>query len=106
MLIKSRVLADEQRVDKKRRDFAQRNFESVRAGQAAVNFTIDIEYGVALRHFADLFQVEGLGPDAVKYENTQAARRDQPEQREFPAVAEQATAAFFSRTYSDEKFHR
>ena len=66
MLIKARVLAGEERIDKERRDFIERNTQPIGAGEAAVNFSIDIEHGVALRHCTDFFHVEARSPGAVE----------------------------------------
>ena len=73
VLVKASVFARQHRIDEKRRDFVKRNLQPIRAGQAAVNFSVDVEDGVALRHFADLLHVEGLRPRPVKKKNAKPA---------------------------------
>ena len=75
VLVKARVLARQHRTDEERRDLAQGNLQTVRAGQAAVNFSIDIINRVSLRHFADIFHVEGLRPRPVKEKDGEAGAR-------------------------------
>ena len=76
VLIEASVLAREHRGNKKRRYFAERNLQTVRAGETTVDFSIHIENRVSLRHFADLFHVKGLSPRSVKEEDSKTAGRD------------------------------
>src|SRR6266403_3825179 len=105
MLIKTRVLARQQRVDEIRRNFIKRNAQPVRTREATVYFSIDIEHGVALRHRADFFHVEARGPRAVKQKQRQTAAGDQQEERNFPAVAKKFTALFSARLEPGQEFH-
>src|SRR5712664_227187 len=95
MLIEPSVLAHQHRIDEKRRDFAQGNLETIRASQAAVNFSIDIVNGVSLRHFADTLHVEGLRPRPVKEEDGETGGRQQDKQSDFPAITKKAAPASF-----------
>ena len=105
MLIEPSVLAHQHRIDEKRRDFAQGNLETIRASQAAVNFSIDIVNGVSLWHFADIFHVKGLRPRPVEEEDGKAGASQQNKQSDFPAVAEKAAPASFPGAEAGEKFH-
>src|ERR1700736_3542679 len=100
MLIKTRVFACQQRCGKKRRDLIERHAQAIRAGKTAVNLSIDIENGVALRHGAHLFHVETGGPRAVENEKGQTSRPDQADQADFPTVAKK-----FALPGPGEKFH-
>src|SRR5438132_1102463 len=90
-----------------RRDFAQRDFETIGPRQAAVNFSIDIVNGASFGHFADVFHVERLGPGAVKKKNGEHRARQQKKKRDLPAVAkENVSAHFLWASKASEKFHR
>ena len=107
MFVEPGVLARQHRIDEIRGDFAQRDLEPVRAGQATVNFPINIVNGVSLRHFANVLHVEGLRPCSVKEEDREAGGRQQNKQGDFPAVAKKKVPArFVSRSKKSEKFHR
>src|SRR5207253_5191066 len=101
MLIKARVLAGKQGIDKKRRNLIERNFQPVRSGEAAVNFSVDIKNRIAFRHLADFLRVECRGPAGVKKKHSETGRRDQSKQRELPAVTEE-----FALSGASEEFHR
>jgi len=106
VLIKTRILPGQHGIDKKGRDLIERNLQPVRAGETAVDFSIDIEDGIALGHFADLLHIEGSGPGSVEKENSQTAGREQAEKREFPAIAKNFAALFLLRTVPGKEFHR
>ena len=104
MLEKARVLACDHRVDKKRRDFVQRHLQPIRTREPAVNFSIDVEDRVALRHVAHLLHVEGLRPDGVERQDGEERRERQRQQGEFPPDPEFAPA--FLVRGAREKLHR
>ena len=79
--------------------------ETVRAGQAAVNFSIDIINGVSLRHLADVLHVERLRPRPIKEEDREAGGCQQNKQRDLPAVTEKSVPAFLSRPKAGEELH-
>ena len=95
VFVKAGVFAREQRIDKKRRDFIQRHFQPVRAGQPAVDFAIDVENRVALRHRADAFQVERLRPDGVEREHGRERRRAAARRRQKASTQRQPAATLF-----------
>ena len=66
MLVEACVFAYEQRLDKERRNFFERDLQPVGAGKAAVDLAVDVEDGIALRHRAETLQVEGLCPDGIE----------------------------------------
>jgi hypothetical protein len=66
VFVKARVLAYEQRLDKERRNLFERNLQPVRAGKTAVDFAVDVEDGIALRHRPETLQIEGLCPDGIE----------------------------------------
>src|SRR5882724_8254222 len=106
MLIKSRVLARQHGRDELWGDFAQRNLETIRAGKAAVNLPVDIVNGASLRHFPDVFHVEGLRPGAVKEKSGEHSARQQKKQRYLPAVTKKNISARFLRaSKAGEQFH-
>ena len=104
MLEKARVLARDHRIDEKRRDFVQRHLEPIRTREPAVNFSIDIEDRVALRHVSYLLHVEGLRPDGVERQDGEERRERQRQQGEFPPDPEFAPA--FLVRGAREKLHR
>src|SRR6266542_2489915 len=106
VLVGPRVLARQHRIDENRRDFAEGNLKTIRASQAAVNFSIDIVNGVSLRHFADILHVEGLRPRPIKEEDGEAGDRQQNKQSDFTAVTEKAAPATFPGAEAGEEFHR
>ena len=77
MLEETRVFPHQQGVDESRRNFVQRNDQPIRSCQSAINFPINIENSIALRHFADLFHVEGVRPGGVKDQNAQPSSADE-----------------------------
>src|SRR3982751_6200361 len=78
----------------------------IRACKAAVNFPIDIVNGASLRHFSDVFHVEGLCPGPVKEKNREQTCRQQKKQRYLPAVTNEDVCALFFRTSNaSEHFH-
>ena len=84
----------------------QGDLKTVRAGEAAVNFSIDIVNGASLRHFPDVFHIEALRPSAVKKKNGEHGARQQKEQRNLPAVSEKNIAARFPwSSKASEQFH-
>src|ERR1700682_5093448 len=101
MLEKSRVLARQERIDKKRRDLIQRHLQPVRAGEPAVDFPIHVEDRVALRHITDGFQAERLPPDGVEHHPPKNGGDWQRDQRQLPANAKLAST-FFWRSASKE----
>src|SRR4029453_12584174 len=106
MVIESGVFARQHRCDELWRDFAQRNLQTIRAGEAAVNFTVDIVNGASLRHFPDVFHVEGLRPGAVKEKNGERSACQQKKQRYLPAVTKKNISARFLRaSKAGEQFH-
>ena len=105
MPIKPGVLARQERIDEKRRDFIERDPQPVCAGKSAVNFSIDIEDGVALRHGPDFFHVETGRPRAVKKEQRQTDPGNQDEERDLPTVTKKFTALFPARPEPGQKFH-
>src|SRR5260370_32997638 len=106
MLIKALVFAREQRVDEKRRDFIERNAQTIRARETAVDFSIDIEDGVALWHRADFFHVEARSPRPVKKKQGQTNPRDQDEECDLPPVTKRSTALFPALPEPCQKFHK
>ena len=105
MLEEPRVFPGQDRVNEIRRDFVERDLHPIRAGESAVDFAVDVEYGVALRHVADLFQVIGLRPDRVEKEDGENEHDGQPEKRELPGNAD-ASPALFSSGRAHEEVHR
>ena len=84
----------------------ERNLQTVRASETTVDLPIDIENGISLRHFVDLFHVEGLRPRSVEQENSETTGGDHRKQRDLPAVAEKAISTFlFSGSETSEQFH-
>ena len=69
------VFAGEQGVDEKRRDLVQRHHHPIRAREPAVDFAVDVENRIPLRHFADVFQIERLRPGRVEQEDAKNRRR-------------------------------
>ena len=66
MLKKARIFPDQERIDKKRRDLVEVDLDPVRAGETAVNFAVDVEDGIALRHVAAVLGVKPTGPAQAK----------------------------------------
>ena len=112
VLVEAGVFAREQRLNEERRNFLERNFQPIGAGQTAVDFAVDVENGVALRHGADPFQVEGLGPDRVEGEHGDDERDRQGNEEEGQHPAPAAAALFVRRAGrfpargAREEFHR
>ena len=104
--VETSILARQHRGDKKRRDFAERDLQTVGAGETTVDFSIDIKNSVPLGHFADLFHIESLRPRSVKEENSETDGRHRSEQGDLPAVAEQASYTFPSGSETSKEFHR
>src|SRR5712692_9368878 len=105
MLIKAGVFARQQSIDEKRRNFVERNAQPVRASETAVNFSVEIEDGVALRHGPDFFHVEARSPRAVKKKQGQTDSGDEDEERDLPTVTKKFTALFPTRSEPGQKFH-
>src|SRR6266446_1284056 len=106
VLIKTRILPGQHGIDKKGRDLIERNLQPVRAGETAINFSIDIEDGVALGHFAHLLHIKGSGPGSEEKENAQTAGHEQAEKRKLPAETKKFAAPLPSRLSASEQFHR
>ena len=103
MLVEARVFACEQRLDKERRNFFERNLQPVRAGKTAVDLAVDVEDGIALRHRADALQVEGLCPDGVEGENRddEGERERDEEKRQGPNASRAGVSCFRAAVLRD-----
>ncbi len=55
MFVEAGVFADEEGLDEMGRHFLERHLQAVGAGESAVDFAVDVEDGVALRHRAEAF---------------------------------------------------
>jgi hypothetical protein len=94
MIEEACVFPCHQRIDEKRRDFVERNDHPIGARETAVDFAVDVEDGVALRHRADAFQVERLRPDGVEHEHGGQRRRGQQQEKKNEEPAPAAAASF------------
>src|SRR5439155_21425781 len=107
------VFPREERLEEKGGNLLERNLQPVRARETAVDFAVDIEDSIALRHCADTFQVEGLRPDGEKRKDGDRERdrhRDE-EKGKHPAPAAAASllvdpASSRATGGAREKFHR
>ena len=106
VVIKPHIFTSQHRLNEKRRNFAERDFQTVRTRETTIDFSIDIIDGVAFRHLADFFHVERLRPCPVKEKNRSTAAHDNCQQRDLPAVPEKAMPALlYSRPEAGGKFH-
>ena len=88
VLEKPGVFADQEGINKKGRDLVQGDLDPVRSGEAAVDFSVHVEDGIALRHVADALQIVGLRPDGIKKKNAENGDDRQPEKGELPRNAD------------------
>src|SRR5207244_8741199 len=96
MLKKTSVFSRQQRVDECRCHFIQRNDEPVRSCKSAINFSINIENGIPLRHFPDLLHVEGLCPGRVEDQNAKRTAADQRGEGNLPAPSPEPARFLFA----------
>ena len=103
MFEKARIFTCKDRFDKIRSDFIERHLHPIGAGQTAVDFPIDVEDRVSLRHVTDCFQVKSLCPEGVKHEHAEQSDKRQRDQRQLPAKTKLASA--FTWRSASKKLH-
>ena len=96
MLKKTSIFTRQQRINECWRHFIQRNDEPVRSGQSAINFSVNIENGIAFRHFPDLLHVEGLCPGRVEDQNAKRTAADQRKEGNLPAPSPEPARFLFA----------
>src|SRR5204862_3063884 len=96
MLKKTSVFSRQQRINECWRHFIQRNDEPVRSGQSAINFSVNIENGIAFRHFPDLLHVEGLCPGRVEDQNAKRTAAAQRGEGTLPAPSPEPARFLFA----------
>jgi hypothetical protein len=108
MLKKARIFARQQRLNECGRDFIQRNNEPVRSRQPAINLSVNVKNGITLRHFPDLFHVEGVRPNRVEDQNAKCTAADNGNEGNLPTPSPQPARFLLAVAgrFCLKKFHR